>query len=161
MNRKEITKQLAQLTEKYINPHNDPRIYSAKEVTFDYATAHAIRVDYMQFKPVNNTAGGIEKGLFYCYEIKSCVDDFNSGHGKNFIGDYNYLVMPHELYIQVQRSIPYDVGVLIPSADCWRALESVKKAKQKVRQYTAEEMLLMMYRSTQRELIKEKRLRGQ
>lgn len=32
--------------EKYINPQNDPRIYWAKEVTFDYATGHKVQVDY-------------------------------------------------------------------------------------------------------------------
>ena len=75
--RKETTKALSALTEKYINPHSDTRIYWAKEVTFDYATGHAIRVDYMVFKPLNNTVSGIEKGGFYCYEIKSSVEGFH------------------------------------------------------------------------------------
>lgn len=69
MNRPETTSTLSEMVEKYINPHKDPRIYWAKEVTFDYSTAHAIRVDYMKFKPVNNTVSGIEKGDFYCYEV--------------------------------------------------------------------------------------------
>lgn len=72
--RKETTKLLSELVEKLINPHNDPRIYWAKEVTFDHYTAHAIRVDYMKFKPVNNTVSGIEKGDFYCYEVKSSMN---------------------------------------------------------------------------------------
>lgn len=46
--RPEITKELSTALEKYINPNNDTRIYMAKEVTFDYATGHAIRVDYMR-----------------------------------------------------------------------------------------------------------------
>lgn len=62
--RPEITKELSMSLEKYINPKNDTRIYMAKEVTFDYATGHAIRVDYMKFKPVNNTVSGIEKRGF-------------------------------------------------------------------------------------------------
>lgn len=64
MTRKETTKTLSQMTEKLINPHKDPRIYWAREVTFDYATTHTVRVDYMRFKPVNNTVSGIEKGVF-------------------------------------------------------------------------------------------------
>lgn len=76
-----MTRSLSLLTEKLINPHNDPRIYWAKEVTFDYSSSHAIRVDYMKFKPVNNTVGGIEKGDFYCYEVKSSVEDFHSKNG--------------------------------------------------------------------------------
>ena len=60
MSRSEITSFLSECLEKHIDPHNDPRIYWAKEVTFDYATGNAIRVDYMKFKPVNNTVSGIE-----------------------------------------------------------------------------------------------------
>ena len=73
LTRGETTKFLSNLSEYLINPTKDPRIYWAKEVTFDYSTAHAIRVDYMKFKPVNNTVSGIEKGDFYCYEVKSSV----------------------------------------------------------------------------------------
>ena len=151
MNRKETTKMLSDLLEKYINPKKDPRIYWAKEVTFDYATGHAVRVDYMKFKPVNNTVSGIEKGDFYCYEVKASVDDFHSKNGHNFIGDYNYYVMPKEVFEVVQKEIPWNVGVFIPSSDAWRSLESVKKARRKDRERPVSEMLLMMFRSTARD----------
>lgn len=52
--RKEITKMLSLSVQKYISPRNDTRIYWAKEVTFDYGTKNAKRVDFMRFKPVNN-----------------------------------------------------------------------------------------------------------
>lgn len=71
MNRPETTKWLSKLLEEHIDPKNDPRVYWAKEVTFDYGSVSPIRVDYMQFKPVNNSVSGIEKGDVYCYEIKS------------------------------------------------------------------------------------------
>ena len=45
--RPEITATLSLALEKKINPYNDPRIYWAKEVTFDYSTNHAVRVDYL------------------------------------------------------------------------------------------------------------------
>lgn len=61
MTRPEITAKLSAMLEKKINPNNDPRIYWAKEVTFDYSTNHAVRVDYMKFVPVNNSVPGIEK----------------------------------------------------------------------------------------------------
>lgn len=93
-NRPEVTAALSLSVQNYINPHNDHRIYWAKEVTFDYATSTAVRVDFMKFKPVNNTVSGIEKGDFYCYEVKSSVEDFHSKNGHNFLGDYNYYVMP-------------------------------------------------------------------
>ncbi len=141
--------------EKYINSHNDPRIYWAKEVTFDYATSHAIRVDYMRFKPLNNTVSGIEKGDFYCYEVKSSIEDFHSGHGLNFIGDYNYLVMPEEVYAAVSNEIPYYVGVLVPEGKNWRGewydLKSVKKGKRRNRNRPMAEMLFMMFRSCARD----------
>ena len=48
--RPEITADLSAVAERYIDPHNDPRIYWAREVTFDYAMGYASRVDYMLFK---------------------------------------------------------------------------------------------------------------
>lgn len=147
--RKEITKTLSTLTEKLINPNNDPRIYWAREVTFDYATGNAIRVDYMVFKPINNTAGGIEKGDFFCYEIKSSVEDFHSKNGHNFIGDFNYYVMPKDVYERVKTEIPYQVGVYCPNENklIGNRLISVKNAKRANRKRPVSEMLLMMFRS--------------
>ena len=157
-NRPEITKKLSMSLEKYINPKNDTRIYMAKEVTFDYATGHAIRVDYMKFKPVNNTVKKKKKGDFYCYEVKSSIEDFNSGHGLNFIGDYNYLVMPEEVYVAVSNKIPYFVGVLVPTESSWRnnwrELTVIKKAKRKDREKPLSEMLFMMFRSAARDRFK-------
>ena len=105
--RPEITALLSLSVQRYISPHNDPRIYWAREVTFDYATTKAVRVDYMKFKPVNNTVSGIEKGDFFCYEVKSSVEDFHSKNGHNFLGDYNYYVMPEEVYEKVKDQVPY------------------------------------------------------
>ena len=102
------------------------RIYWAKEVTFDYSTNHAVRVDYIRYKPVNNTVSGIEKGDFYCYEVKSSVEDFRSGHGLNFLGDYNYLVMPEKIYATISLEVPHYVGVYVLDGT---ELTCIKKAK--------------------------------
>lgn len=154
-NRPKTTKILSLSLEKYINPKNDPRIYWAREVTFDYSTSHAVRVDYMKFKPLNNTVSGIEKGDFYCYEVKSSVEDFHSGHGLNFFGEYNYIVMPEEVYEIVQNEIPYYVGVLVPNGISgegdWYKLKSVKKARRRDRNRPLSEMLFMMFRSCARD----------
>lgn len=139
------------MTEKLINPHNDTRIYWAKEATFDYSNNNAIRVDYMKFKPVNNTVGGIEKGDFYCYEVKSSIEDFHSKNGHNFIGDFNYYIMPMDVYVAVSLEIPYGVGVYCPDGS---ELRSVKNAKRKDRERPASEMLLMMFRSAARDRAK-------
>ena len=152
MSRPEITKYLSMRLEKYIDPFNDPRIYWAKEVTFDYATSNSVRVDYMRFKPANNTISGIEKGDFYCYEIKSSVDDFHSKNGHNFIGDLNYYVMPADVFAVVKNEIPHIVGVLVPGN--YGSLQLAKKAKRKDRSRCVAEMLLMMWRSSRREVVK-------
>ncbi len=153
--RPENTKLLSLSIQKHIDPNNDTRIYWAKEVTFDYATENAVRVDFMKFKPVNNTVSGIEKGDFYCYEVKSSVEDFRSKNGHNFIGDFNYYVMPEEVFVRVSHMIPYGVGVYVPDGmnrrGEWYDLKSVKKAKRKDREKPLSEMLLMMFRSAARE----------
>lgn len=166
MSRKEITKTLTESLEKHVNPKNDNRIYTAKEVTFDYATGNACRVDYMRFKPVNNSVSGIEKGDFYCYEVKSSVEDFHSKNGHNFIGDYNYYVMPEEVYEQVKKEIPGYVGVYCPTEtihyrfDNCLLLNQLKKARRIDRSKPTSEMLLMMFRSSTRDLKKvEKQLK--
>ena len=154
-NRKEITRLLSLSLEKHINWNNDPRIYLAREVTFDYSTSNSIRVDFMKFKPVNNTVSGIEKGDFYCYEVKSSVEDFHSKNGHNFIGEYNYYVMPEDVYEQIKSEIPYRDGVYVPNGKNykgeWYDLRSVKKAERKDRDKPMSEMLLMMFRSAARD----------
>ena len=146
---------LSRSVQRHICPNNDQRIYWAKEVTFDYATKNAIRVDFMRFKPVNNKVSGIEKGDFYCYEIKSSIDDFHSKNGHNFIGDYNYYVMTQDVYEYVKSEIPHDIGVYIPAAmnyrEGWCDLKAAKKAKRKGRSRPVSEMLLMMFRSANRD----------
>lgn len=158
MNRAEITAALSLAVQKHINLHNDPRIYYAREVTFDYGTSHAVRVDFMQFKPVNNTVSGIEKGDFYCYEVKSSAEDFHSKNGHNFLGDFNYYVMPEEVFEKVRNEIPYGVGVFVPDGmhyrGGWYNLKSAKKAKRMNRTRPALEMLLMMFRSSRRDNIR-------
>lgn len=155
--RQEITKILSLSLEKHINSHNDPRIYWAKEVTFDYSTEHPIRIDYMKFKPANNTVSGIEKGDFYCYEVKSSVEDFHSKNGHNFIGEFNYYVMPENVYEKVKNEISYYVGVYVPDGmnynGQWYNLKSIKKAKRIDRSRPMVEMLLMMFRSAARDRI--------
>lgn len=123
----------------------------SKEVTFDYGTLNQVRVDYVRFVPLNNTISGIEKGDFYCYEIKSSVEDFHSKHGHNFVGDFNYYVMPLGVYEKIKDEIPYRVGVYVPDANGGTWLKSIKKSQRTDRKRPALEMLLMMFRSANRD----------
>lgn len=51
--------------------------------------------------------------LFYCFEIKSCLADFNSKCRHTFFGNLNYYVMPMELCEKVIEKIPKHIGILI------------------------------------------------
>lgn len=111
MDRKEITKFLGDILirERLRNG------YWASEVSIDYGTTDVKRVDFMQFKPSGVVGvSGIEKGIFICYEVKSCKADFESGFGRNFIGEKNFFVMPMATYKEVVDDIPYGIGVLVP-----------------------------------------------
>lgn len=76
MDRKATTAALSLLLELHINPHNDPRIYMSKEVTFDYGTLNQVRIDYMRFVPVNNTISGIEKVIFTAMRLNRLLRIF-------------------------------------------------------------------------------------
>lgn len=152
--RPKITAELSAALEKHIDPYNDTRIYWAREVTFDYSSNHSFRVDYMLFKPINQTPFGIDNGDFYCYEIKSSKEDFKSKNGHNFVGDLNYYVIPENLFATVHALVPCHVGVYILSKN---GLRCAKKARRMKRERPACEMLLMMWRSSRRDLVNMKR----
>lgn len=73
----------------------------ASEVWVDDAS----RVDFVAYRPHrprdrssnHATAAELESGTFTFVEVKSCMDDFTSGHGRTFEGDENWLVCPLEL----------------------------------------------------------------
>lgn len=113
MNRKETTEFLSNLliTDRLSGRGK----YWAREVSLDYGTTDVRRVDFMQFYPPGVVSvSELEKGIFVSYEVKSCKADFNSGFGKNFETEKNYLVMPMQLYNEITDEIPYDIGVIVP-----------------------------------------------
>lgn len=97
MTRTEITKFLGQLL---INTRfSGAGKHWASEVSIDPWGREAKRVDYMQFSPADQCSiSGIEKGIFTCYEVKSCKEDVYSGNGLNFLGEKNYIVTTIECY---------------------------------------------------------------
>lgn len=103
MDRKGITKLL---TEILIRDKLTDRKYYAKEVTLDYGTDRAKRIDVMQFIPAGVIhASDIEKGTFICYEVKSCREDIFSGSGLNFFAEKSYIVTTMETYKKIQEDI--------------------------------------------------------
>lgn len=73
MDRKKITEFLGNLL--VLDRFGGMGKYWAKEVSIDpfLAKGKPKRVDYMQFIPPGQcSVSDIEKGIFVCYEIKSC-----------------------------------------------------------------------------------------
>lgn len=104
MNRKETTKFLGEILESTRLSGNGK--YYAKEVSLDYGTSNVKRVDYLQFVPPRAMfPSDIEKGIFICYEIKSCKEDVYSGNGLNFVGEKNYIVTTMQCYKDLQEDI--------------------------------------------------------
>lgn len=103
MDRKDTT---SLLLDTLIRARLTDRKYYAREVTLDYGTSHPKRIDVMQFLPQGvMNASDIEKGIFICYEIKSCKEDVYSGHGLNFYGEQNYIVTTMDTYKSLQSDI--------------------------------------------------------
>ncbi|MFC0232731.1 hypothetical protein ACFFIF_01855 [Vagococcus entomophilus] len=116
MNRSSVTNNLNDLVRKKLNNTSN---FWAEEVELDFGKA---RVDFVGFKPFNILQNGmcpasIEKGVFSFYEVKSCLADFNSGHGKTFLGDENYLVCERELANELhEKGMLIDgVKVIVPN----------------------------------------------
>lgn len=100
MNRKDKTKFLGELLKK--SKLSGMGKYWASEVSIDYGTSNVRRVDFMQFQPPNAiNISSIEKGIFICYEVKSCIADVYSGNGLNFVGEKNYIVTTMQCYKQI------------------------------------------------------------
>ena len=85
------------------------------------------------------------KDVFRCFEIKVSKSDFHSKAKKTFVGNYNYYVMPKDLYEQVKGEIPKDIGVLDEYCNC------IKKPKKRELVYEKEKLLVSMLKSLNRE----------
>ena len=104
MDRKETTKFLSDLL--ISNRLTGQGKYYAREVSIDYGTSNVKRVDFMQFEPAGVIyQSDIEKGIFTCYEVKSCKEDVYSGNGLNFIGEKNYIVTTMQCYKDLQEDM--------------------------------------------------------
>jgi hypothetical protein len=123
-NRPDITERLSKLVAKRLISQGE---YWSPEVVFDQLTDNERRIDFVGFKPgqssINTTAATVELGEFSCYEVKSCMGDFKSGHGLSFYGDHNYLVTTQEFAEELYQKImlPNVDAVLCPDKN-WTKL---------------------------------------
>lgn len=75
------------------------------------------RVDFVAFSPgIGGRNCALEHGRFVFVEVKSCMDDFKSGHGLTFLGDQNWLVCPRDLADKIhdRQLLPRGVQVFCP-----------------------------------------------
>ena len=75
------------------------------------------RVDFVAFSPgIGGRNCALEHGKFVFVEVKSCMEDFKSGHGLTFLGDENWLVCPRDLADELhdRRLLPLGVRVYCP-----------------------------------------------
>jgi len=112
IDRPDITEKLSKLVAKRLDSQNS---YWAPEVNFDENTKNARRVDFVGFKPYSFNGvlepTCVELGTFTCYEVKSCMGDFKSGHGLSFYGDENYLVTTQEFAEELRNKMMLPRGV--------------------------------------------------
>lgn len=94
------TEQTLELERKIYFATQSQGCFGCHEVTIGWFGNQ--RVDYMTFDT---------KGVWRCYEIKVSKSDFHSKAKNTFIGNYNYYVMPKDLYEEVKCEIPDEIGV--------------------------------------------------
>ncbi len=109
-----------------------------------------------------------------CFEIKQSKSDFHSKNALTFIGNYNYFVMPFNLYEQIKDEISSDIGVYVSIdrtefkerktnfgtehfaeyINGFNQLICVKNAKRRDLRADKEVILSSMLRSMQRDLLR-------
>lgn len=62
-----------------------------------------------------------------CYEIKSSLADFKSKSAKTFIGDFNYYVMPAELYEKIKDELEWGVGVYVTEGNTIKRIKNSRR----------------------------------
>lgn len=105
----------AELSEKALKRLRKEFNLVSSEVWVD----EAHRVDFVAYRiGTGYTNAAAERGTFCFVEVKSCMDDFTSGHGRTFEGDENWLVCPRKLAdaLHEKLQLPRNCKVLCPDA---------------------------------------------
>ncbi len=114
MERPEITAGLSELLEQHLERQTG---VWAKEV--EVAPLGRCRPDYMsvsaswgKFAAVSS----IERAEVTVYRVKSCMADYASGSCLNAIGDYNYLLLPYELMMEIDKASGWGMAYPFPAS---------------------------------------------
>ena len=139
-----------------------------EKALYEYSGAHKVGT-YGCFECTLGNGYGNERidfitmdtgGQFKCYEIKVSKADFLSKAKLSFCGDYNYLVIPEELYEEIKDSERFThylwlgIGIIFYSSKNGKgqgSLSSVRNAKKRqVPIYKKVELMAGMVRSLSR-----------
>lgn len=92
-------------------------------------------------------------GTWRFYELKVSKSDFHSKNKATFYGNYNYYVMPEELYDKVKDEIPPHVGCYVASISKWGrpVCRCAKKAKKQELQISSEKLMFQLMQALSRE----------
>lgn len=88
-------------------------------------------------------------GVWRCYEIKISKSDFHSKAKNTFIGNFNYYVMPNELYEQVKDEIPSNIGVYIGGSCEKRSKHQELKVDEQI---LKDSMIRSLYREADKQM---------
>lgn len=138
----ELTKQLEQ---EIISATSKQGVFKCLEVTIGFGGNE--RVDFMTMDT---------KDIFRCYEIKISKSDFHSKCKNSFVGNYNYYVMPQELYDLIKDEIPKHIGVYTSNINQYgiMSIYLVKNPKKQELQVDMNILKNSMIRSLSREVEK-------
>lgn len=137
--------------ESYLKKYTHKQgIFGCPEVTIGWFGNE--RVDYLTYDT---------NDYFKCYEVKVTKQDFYSKNHNTFIGNYNYYVMPRDLYYQVQKDIPKEVGVLVENKIgdkiyLYLPLRAIKPAKKQELKVDKDILKNSLIRSLYREAFRKK-----
>lgn len=149
--RSEITRELSRMVERRL-ANKTP--YWVSKCKLNLRENDSARVDYVSFTPSwgnGSEVSAAELGRFDFYEVKSCMADFESGHGLNFDGDCNILVCERELADELCRRLMFPANcdkVLCPNksrSSLVTAYEpNIGGSRSNRRRYPASHLLLCM-----------------
>lgn len=111
---------------------------------------HRERLDFLTYET---------NGIWRAYEIKRNKQDFYSGHAWSWIGNYNYFIMPKELYNEVKNDIPDGVGVwCVYESGKRRWMECEKKPKKRELLCSPNDMMFSLMQGLSREYRKYRKI---
>lgn len=96
-------------------------------------------------------------GTYRGYEIKRNLQDFHSGASWSWICNYNYFVMPNDLYVKVKDKIPDGIGVWVCYENC-KFMNLMKKPKKRELLCSPADMQFAMLQALSREYKKYRKI---